>query len=360
MQKKLIALAVASVMAAPLAAQAGVEVYGKARMSVDYVNNDDTGLPPPAGSGLANPDKSALSVSSNVSRIGFKGDEDLGNGLKAIWQIEQRVDFDTGGFATGARNTFLGLKGGFGTVQFGKYETPLRLVTQRIDIFSDTRADYNSIIGNVNGTLVFDKRSNNLISYTSPSMQGFGFAAAYSPSDTSDDLPRSSVTGKKNVASVNVSYGNGPLYLGAAYESQGKYTTDTYDAKATRLGGSWDFGQGSSIGGVWETADRGGPSGKRDAWYVNAAHKMGDTTLKGAVAAAGNLSGTSDSGAMQYSLGAFHALSKATEVYALYTMVNNHKNAGYGLWNGQLTTKGYGDKSVSALSVGLNYNFSSK
>ncbi len=350
MKKRLIAVAVATALIAPLTAQAGVEVYGQARMSVDYVNNDD----PTAGN-----DKSAMSVSNNVSRIGFKGDEDLGSGLKAIWQIEQRVDYDTGGFATGARNTFLGLAGGFGTAQFGKYETPLRLVTQRIDIFSDTRADYNAIIGNVGGTLVFDKRSNNLISYSSPDMQGFKVSAAYAPSDKTDDLPRTTADGDKNVAGVSASYGNGPLYLGVGYESQGNYT-GTNDAKATRLGGSWDFGQGTTIGGVWETADKGGANGDRNAWYVNAAHKIGYTTLKAAVAGAGDLGSTADSGAMQYSLGAFHALSKTTEVYALYTMVNNDKNGGYGLWNGQLTAKGYGDKSVYALSLGMNIKFSSK
>ncbi len=359
MQKRLITLAVASVLVMPLVAQAGVEVYGQARMSADYVNNDDTGLASPAGSGLANPDKSALSVTNNVSRIGFKGDEDLGNGLKAIWQIEQRVDFDTGGFATGPRNTFLGLTGGFGTAQVGKIETPFRLATQRIDIFADTRADYNAIIGNIGGTLVFDKRSNNIIVYTSPEMQGFKLSGAYSPSDKNDDLPRIKSDGDKSVSSVNATYGNGPLYLAMAYESQGNYS-GTNDARATRLGGSWDFGQGTTVGGVWENADKGGSNGDRKAWYVNAAHKMGYTTFKAAVAGAGDMGSKSDTGAMQYSLGAAYAMTKVTEIYALYTMVNNDKSGAYGLWNGQLVTAGYNDKSVSALSVGINYKFSSK
>lgn len=363
MNRRLIGLAVTAVLVMPFAVQAGVEIYGRARVSVDYVDNNDRRVDVDCATNASSPgnkcDDSAFSVTNNVSRIGFRGDGDLGNGLKAIWQIEQRVDFDTGGFAAGARNTFLGLTGDFGTAQFGKYETPLRLVTQRIDIFSDTRADYNAIIGNVGGTLVFDKRSNNLISYTSPDLQGFKLAGAYAPSDARDDLPRTRADGKKDVASVSASYGKGPLYLGLAYESQGNYT-GTNDARATRLGGSWDFGQGTTIGGVWETADRGGANGDRNAWYVNAGHRIGDTTLKGAVAGAGRMGKLADTGAMQYSLGAFHALSKTTEVYALYTMMNNDKNGGYGLWNGQLATRGHGDKSVSALSIGLNHNFSSR
>lgn len=365
MNKRLIVLAVAGVLAAPLAAQAGVEIYGKARMSLDYINNDDTGLAPPAGSGLANPDKNAFSVSSNVSRIGFKGDEDLGSGLKLLWQIETQVDFDTGGFATGNRNTWLGLGGGYGTVLAGKNETPLRVVTQRIDIFSDTKGDYNSIIGNIAGKRVFDNRFNNTLIYTSPSMSGFQVSAGYTPSrgndaTSTDDLPRTELQGKRDAASVSGSFNNGPLYLAAAYETLGKYASNEDSAKAFRLGGSWAFPQGTTVGGVWEKADQGGANGDRNAWYLNAAHKMGDATLKAAIARADDRGNITDSGAAQYTLGAAYALSKATEVYALYTMTNNDKNGTYGLWSGTEAIAGYTDKSVSALSLGINHNFSSK
>lgn len=356
MQKKLIALAVASVLAAPLAAQAGVEIYGKARMSLDYIKNND---PNSANS------NSAVSVASNVSRIGFKGDEDLGNGLKAIWQFETQVEFDTGQFASANRNTWLGLAGGFGTVVAGRNETPLRVVTQRIDIFADTKADYNAIIGNIAGTRVFDNRLNNMLVYTSPSMSGFQASAGYTPSrgndaTSTDDLPRTELQGKRDAASVSGLYNNGPLYLAAAYETLGKFATNEDNAKAYRLGGSWAFPQGTTVGGVWEKNDRGGTIGSRKAWYLNAAHKLGDTTLKAAVAGAGDLSSQTDSGAIQYTLGAAYALSKATEVYALYTMTNNDKNGTYGLWSGSQAVGGFADKSVSALSVGINHNFSSK
>ena len=66
------------------AAQAGVEIYGKARVSVDYNNNDN----------CAGFEKSNMSLSSDASRLGLKGDEDLGNGLSAMWTVEQNVDFD--------------------------------------------------------------------------------------------------------------------------------------------------------------------------------------------------------------------------------------------------------------------------
>src|SRR3569623_1474340 len=72
MNKKLFVLSIAAAMAGPLAAQAAVEVYGEARASLDFVNNNDN---------AAGYEDSTVSLSSNYSRLGFKGDEDLGNGL---------------------------------------------------------------------------------------------------------------------------------------------------------------------------------------------------------------------------------------------------------------------------------------
>src|SRR3569623_790062 len=87
LNKKLIVLSIAAAMAGPLAAQAAVEVYGEARASLDFVNNNDNNS--------ANKD-STVSLTSNHSRQGFNGDEDLGNGLTALWQLAQDVEFATG------------------------------------------------------------------------------------------------------------------------------------------------------------------------------------------------------------------------------------------------------------------------
>ncbi|MBP9528622.1 MAG: porin, partial [Laribacter sp.] len=86
MNKKLIAAALASAFIAP-AVLADVQIYGV--MNADVESVKATGAVNPAQD-----TKSATRVSSNTSRIGFKGDEDLGNGLKAIWQVEQWVFLD--------------------------------------------------------------------------------------------------------------------------------------------------------------------------------------------------------------------------------------------------------------------------
>jgi len=351
MNKRGLVMAITAAMAlSAAAAQAGVEIYGKARVSLDYITNND---PNPANK------DSTVSLSSNVSRLGFKGDEDLGNGLSALWQIETQVDFDTGTTFSTPRNTFVGLSGGFGMVTAGRNETAYRIVTNRLDPFSDTKADYNAIIGNIGGTRVFDNRTNNLVSYASPDLSGLKVQISYSLNRTNDDLRVTSSDSKKNLASIGGGYENGPLYVAAGYETLG-YNTGRDAANAYKLGASWNFGQGTTLYGVWDSADRGGANGKRDAWYLSAAHKMGDNTLKAAVAMADDLDGASNSGATQFSIGGFHALSKNTEVYALYTVVSNDTNGTYGLWSGSQAIGGFADESVSALSIGLNHNFSSK
>ena len=120
MNKKLLVVAVAAAVAAPVTAIADVTIYGKLHMSLDYVMSDNQ-----AASGQ---DKNNLNVSSNSSRIGFKGSEDLGGGLKGIWQVEQSVNLDESGSQWATRNSFLGVSSGFGDLLLGRHDTPYKVI----------------------------------------------------------------------------------------------------------------------------------------------------------------------------------------------------------------------------------------
>jgi predicted porin len=150
MNKKLIALAIAGAFAAPVAmADSGnVVIYGVASVSYDNVNGTSTG-----SGGVA--DETRSRISSNNSYIGFKGSEDLGNGLSAIWQIENAVALDqqdinnTSATATtgtqSRRNTFAGISSKtMGNLTFGVQDTPLKTSTGPLDVFKDTLADYRA------------------------------------------------------------------------------------------------------------------------------------------------------------------------------------------------------------------------
>jgi len=363
---KLLQAGVLTALTVPLAAQAGVEVYGQVRTSVDFVNNNDDGT----GAGSCNApgndpaitcQKSKVSLSSNASRLGFKGDEELGNGLTALWQFEQEVAFDTGVFPSGARQTFVGLSGGFGTVLTGKLDTPYKSTTGQYDIFSDTKADYNAIMGSANGSILFDNRASNTVAYVSPNLNGFTGKLAYIFSDmkSNDNLPMSKGQNVRDGYSASGNYATGPLNLSAAYEVLKRASTvpGGRDLEAWNVGGSYTILDATTVALIYENVDLGGSNTDRNAIYGNVAYRMGDTTLKLAVAQADKLGSGTSNGATQISVGASQSMSKNTELYALYSQISNDNAGAYGFKYGPDNAVVGKDEDV--FSIGINHKFSS-
>src|SRR6266571_5541908 len=158
-------LAVAAAFGAPshvIAADGdtSVQLYGHLDLSVDGATK---GIKDPAAQGKLGwqPD-----ISSNLSYFGLRGSHDIGGGKRMVFQIETQVDVAaTPGLspitnsttdtkvpaALGSRNSFLGVAGNFGAVKIGKTDAPYKLSTARMDPFSATVGDYNSIMGNSGG-----------------------------------------------------------------------------------------------------------------------------------------------------------------------------------------------------------------
>jgi predicted porin len=387
MKKSLIALAVAGAISSPaFAATSNVDVYGQLTASVDFIMTD--ALPPA--------DDDLLRVSSNSSRIGFKGSEDLGGGLKAIWQIENQFNIDggtpavagTGGalgadsFSTGLRNTFIGLSSSeWGTALLGKHDTPYKLATGKLDIFGDSLGDYNNIVGNVNGTNTFDLRSGNVIAYITPTFSGLHGAIAY----VAGAEVSNGAVGDFNAYSLMGMYENGPFFASLAYEAHNNYngaaavpagfafSTTTGLAVATpavaAVSGadrdSWKLGLGYSLGDakvgfIYESADdeAGLTATDRDTWYINGAYRLGNITLKAAYGNAGDGDTVADTSAYTWVLGADYDFSKRTKVYAQYQATENDLGATYGLGAGQgsaITPPAGTDPA--AFSVGVRHVF---
>src|SRR5574340_1647481 len=180
MKKSLIALAVAGVVSAPaFAATSNVDVYGKLHVSVSVFDDQNTAA-------------EDTQVSSNASRIGFKGAEDLGGGLSAIWQIESGVNLDEQSGTWASRNSFVGLKGDWGTAIAGNHDTPLKLVGRAVDLFGDTMADSRNVLGGGS-----DMRAKNTVAYITPSFSGLTIAAAYTndPKNEGTQINPSVLTG---------------------------------------------------------------------------------------------------------------------------------------------------------------------
>ena len=373
MQKKIIVLALAAVFAAPAFADtANVNVYGAVNMSVESINNGDS----VAGAKGATSTK----VSSNVTKLGFKGTQDLGDGVSAIWQIEQQVDGDNAGgtgstkntFAT--RNTFVGLSDkALGTVQLGKMDTPYKASTRSLDAFGDSLADNRSLMGGVKGKsaeFTFDGRDGDIVSYTSPEMGGLTLAVAY-------------VAGAEQNSATTVNQGSATS-MAAMYKAGGLSANLGYEVHSFGTAGS---GTLAGTDGQSETAMKLGVGYKLDALYLSAIYETtsdtlaagsakynhnvinvagkydlsSNNTVKLSYSKANEINGVANTGATQISAGFDHKLAKTTSVYALYTALNNGDAINYSLTDagstgGGFAATGNGSK-VSALALGVKHAF---
>jgi predicted porin len=337
MKKSLIALAVAGVVSAPaFAATSNVDIYGKLHGSMSYFND-----------GLGKDTQ----FSSNASRIGFKGSEDLGGGLKAVWQIESGVSMDEGEGSWASRNTFVGLAGDWGTALLGRHDTPLKLVGRAVDLFGDTMADSRNVMGGGS-----DTRADNVLAYISPSFSGFGVALAYSndvagAGNGGDVIDRSAWNG-------NVTYSNGPLYLGLGY-GDGDYHDSNGLGAQWRLAGGYTFGNFKIVGQYDMLEGDGVVADDYDAWMVGGAYTMGNMVFK-ANYMAGELDGCNVAGCdlEQWTIGADYNLSKRTSVYALYADGQNVVMGGGAGSTDQIGGElGAGDRDVSTISLGVTHSF---
>lgn len=376
MQKKIIALAIAAAVSAPAFADtSNVTVYGVANVSYDRTNtgNGDT------GQGFSN-----NKVSSNTSRLGFKGSEDLGDGLSAIWQIESLIQIDgqtAGGNTLANRNTFAGLSSAAaGTVLMGRHDTPYNISNRKYDLFTDTLADNRSIMGG--GTALttvgasFNGRQPNVIAYISPAVSGFTGAIAYVAGAEGQTV---STQTKGDAWSLAALYGNGPFSANFGYEVHNIGTAPgTLGVGITAKESAWTISGGYKvdafeINGVYEKTkdDFGGSilaplaaAGSNvlghKAYYLSGKYNFGANAVKLAYSNAGANAATS-TGASQVSVGFDHSLSKRTTVYALYTQLSN-KTAG----NYSLSPNGTGAPASglvgagakpSAVSLGMKHTF---
>lgn len=347
MNKKLIAVAIAGAFALPVAASAdNVTVYGQMHLSVDSLKDgQDRGT----------------NVSSNASRLGFKGTEKLGNGLDAIFQVETTVNGDggaSGGTFTSQRDTFVGLKGGFGTVRLGFFDTPTKQLSRKLDLFNNQIGDTRNLLRS-NGTAnAWDERFRNGIRYDTPKFSGFSAAVHYSAQTN----VQAANNNDRDAYSVGANYENGPFMVGVAYQRNNLPGTAAGEETNWRLGGSVNFNN-FVVNALYQDADdQNGVSGAdRKIYGLGAGYKMGANTIKGQFYKAKDLSGSSDTGAKLWAVGFDHNLSKRTTAYVAYAKTSNDNNAQFSMMGGG----GHGDdlgarapgQDPSGISIGMIHKF---
>ncbi|EMT7389159.1 porin [Neisseria gonorrhoeae] len=173
MKKSLIALTLAAL---PVAATADVTLYGAIKASVQTYRSVEHRGGKVVGVGTGS------EISDFGSKIGFKGQEDLGNGLKAVWQLEQGASVAGTNTGWGNKQSFVGLKGGFGTIRAGSLNSPLKNTKNNVNAWESGK-----FTGNVLEISGMAQREHRYLSvrYDSPEFAGFSGSVQYAPKDNS-------------------------------------------------------------------------------------------------------------------------------------------------------------------------------
>jgi len=409
MQKKLIAVAVASVLAAPVAALAQtstVNIYG--RITFEYGVGDQ---------GTGRPDVDYADTPGS-SAIGFRGEEKLGGGLSAWFQCETSADVrgvDQVGLCS--RNSAVGFKGGFGNLHFGRWDTPMKRALNQGTVGAygtgllgmSFMAFGGSGGADATGTGTetaqrqrWKRREASLAYYESPVFSGFQVLGAFSPGNRAADLPvvDADPNPKPRIWSLAGTYSSGPLRVGLGYEKHKEFgahqgspascfvdsggavtcrvsslPTSSLDDRAWGISAAYTFAGKVKVGatyldaeyetGVGRTADKktwtigvdwsiAGPHSLH-AQYANASDTKGNS-LVGVQTNGGFEASGADTGGDAWSIAYQYAFSKRTKVRIGYVRVDNDTNSNtYRIGNtASLLNNG---ENVDTFAVHVEHNF---
>ena len=305
MKRSLIALAALAVVSAA-SAQSSVTLYGVADVSVAYTSNNGTNTTAASASGLLN---------NGNSRLGVKGVEDIGGGLKASFNFEQGINLASG--ATDAntwqRAAFFALSGNFGELYAGRRLSPHFFA---IATFELTGTANYSAVANKFG-FGGATRNDAFIGYSTPNLSGFAATVGTKLADNNAG---------KGKTELNVTYNNGPLAVGVGYDK-----TDGSE-QSVSVGGSYNFGPAKVAVGFFD------PAGAKKGYSLGVSAPVGPFTL--------TLDLASDTGSAKNSTDvvfeAKYALSKRTFAYGV-------------VYNAGATVAGKDD--VTTTGVGIRHNF---
>ena len=336
-------------------AQSNVQVYGVV----------DAGLVFERGTPAGNTSNLSSGVASG-SRLGFKGTEDLGNGLSASFVIESGIAIDSGasgqGGLTFGRQSFISLASPYGTVSAGRQYSPYYKALRDIgDPFGD------GLAGQAANLMVPNRRMDNSVRYASPKLGAWSAELAYSAGEVADDSTR------KRSLSGAVHYAEGPLEVAVSHYRRenptvsqharntllaARYTLGAYTlhaAYAANRGMGTVGGGGSSVlssvvtSGIITSGPVGQPGVASRDLVLGLCATFGQHRFAGSVVQHQDR-GPLDQDARQFGVAYLYALSKRTDLYAAYGRISNHNGAPFTVGNATDDGKGH-----AAINLGLRH-----
>lgn len=370
MIRRIVALSVAALFAGPALAQSNVTIYGIVDANLSIAEIGDNRFRGVQSGGLS------------ASRIGFRGTEDLGNGLKVLFTLEYGINSDIGSGLTGARQSWVGLEGGFGFVGIGRQYSPGYNISGMIDPFASSSAlspvllaqgvNYQGTVYPVSTAATIQGggggRFDNSLLYRSRDFGGLRFEAMYAFGENADQSDMLGNRDAGNFIGLGGTYRNGPLTLGIAYHRSDSTRFSfmgvggrQFDKREWYLGGRYDFGP-AQVAASWQEVRSGASfSGlDTDDWRDRIWQVSGLVPINQAgsiLAGYAQLDAEyADEDVKVWTLAYTHAMSRRTTAYAGYRHVDNSDAAGTGALPGLRIDDNFG-RSSQGLVLGVRHTF---
>lgn len=347
MKKTLLALAAIAASSASFA-QSSVTLYGVVDASLESVKADKTVT-------------RVTSDNLSSSRLGFKGTEDIGGGLKANFALESSLKVDDGTANSTrfwSRAAWVGLSGGFGDIRLGRIDTPIGDIAG--NVLSAQAYDDLVLVGTRAGGSY--RRADNAITYFLPTLvPGLSAQLQYTTSNGTSSAVGTETAGSdlNKAVGLSVKYVAGPLSAGLGYENikDNNAAAGSQKANATLVYAGYDFGAAKVTAYYDAETNPNATAGLRRLTVLGAKVAVPFTpefTLITGLSTARNVAGAiaSNDNVQIITVKGIYSLSKRTAVYGMLTNVNNDTN----------TTKGVIaptalDKTTHGLAVGVRHSF---
>lgn len=369
MHKKYALFAAAAAVSGGVFAQTNVTIYGVVDAGYVHASGDRAN-----GSGSAN----FSGINAGLlggSRIGFKGEENLGNGLKALFVLEYgSLDIDTNAGIAASRQSYVGLSSNsLGTVALGRQYAPGYNAASRNNPFggSTAQSPLNLLTGAGGNSITAQgtARINNSINYISPKWGGFSVNAIYGFGESGVGASDGVSRGNNGLFGAGLNYAAGPLNLDLVYQqrrevSANPIATTPLATVATQDNinewaamGSYDLKVVKLFGSYQSQDDNNGPSareGGNKIWSVGVnVPVLGNGSIQAAYARM-KWDRRGADGSDAWTVGYRHALSKRTTLYTTYGIVDNDRNALAAAGFNQ--TRAIGEKN-GFFTAGVNHTF---
>lgn len=368
MNKKLIAVAVAGLFAAPTVAlaQSSVVISGQIKGGFESLK---IGNYASTRGGGGQGSSSQTGVTDDSSALVFSVTEDLGGGLQAIVRLDMRIKPDDAG--NGASNAVLGAGQNPGNVVSGNSHIGLRskswgrifLGRQDLHYFNTEsnltdkgalRASSTSLLSYIGGSSVANaSRTTNVVHYTTPNFGGFTLIAAYSSNASAQEGDIGSGIRKGRAWNLNPNFAAANWQIGYSYwsnkpdgagsapvtivQTTAQAATAATDQRADRLYGSYAFPMGLKIGLAWDKSrfktSTGTETARRSAWSLPVSYTMGSHSFHIHYTKAGDNKVTAaEDSAKMWAFAYAYDLSKRTSVALTYAQIKNTSGATYNLF----------------------------